>query len=191
MAVKKGKRKLLHRSVRGTNAARRLARKIQNRAQAGLATVLAGGYDTNNLLDDVMEGWTDVVDAFRGPGGSGGGLPCVTFIAGGAAPPLPPFDFVDLAESVRAGQIERTDLVGITISPTPGAPTLNTIGAADYQLLHPETSAVIPPGSNEELDEVIVEFLAMPAANRSGIYRGFLTLQSSQVLAEVIFIRRA
>jgi hypothetical protein len=181
-AVKKGKRKFLHRSVRGANVARRLARKLQNRAQAGLATVLAGGYDSNNLLDDVMEGWTDVVDAFRGPAGGGGALPNVAFVTDG---PVPPFDFVDLAESVRAGQIQKNHLVGMTFG---GAPLV--VPPGDYRLLLPETQAVIVPGTAEEIDEVIVEFTAVPAVANAGIYRGFLTLQNSQALAEVVLIVR-
>ena len=189
--VKRGKRKFAQRSVRGVNSARRLARKAQNRAQNALGQVLAGGYNTNDLLDDVMEGASDVLDLFRGPSGASGGLPTVTFVTTGNPPPVPARDLVDLAESVQAGLIEKTDLAALALvpqpPPAPPAVTPTLYPSANYRLrLADVPNAVINAGNTEEVDEVYVEFTAVPA--EVGIYRGFLTLQSLTVLAEVILI---
>lgn len=190
--VKRGKRKLAERTVKGANAARRFARKVQNRADAGLLEVLAGRYTTNDLLDDVMEGAADLMDVFRGPAaGAGGGIPTVTFVSTGGA--LPNRDLVALRLSVPAGQIEKTSLTAIAEVPTvppapPGiVPTPTIFPNANYRLRfadHP--NAVIPAGSPDEVDEVFVELTAVPA--QVGVYRGMLAWQSSDVLAEVVLI---
>jgi hypothetical protein len=191
MPEKRGKRKLTQRSVDAASAARRLARKTQTRAQSAFAAVLGGGpnaYGVGDFFDDVMEGTSDVIDAFRGPAARGQGLPAVTFVAR-VAGVIPPRDLVSLTDSVTAGLIDRGDLSGVFFDPVTSVATPIGFAGTNYRLRLPDNPfPVIGGAMPDEVDEVFVEFTALPA--NQGVYRGLLLLQNSLVLAEIILVMR-
>jgi hypothetical protein len=198
--VKRGKRKFAERQLRGVNAGRRLARKTQNRAQNALAAVLGGGYNPGDLLDDVMEGASDLMDALWGAGSSNSGLPVAAFRfpAGTVFPPPPavlPRRLVDLTDTVTAGQIDLGDLWGVREEA--GVQSAARIPAAGiYRLRLPEApNNIVGALTPDEVDEIVVEVQAIPPNQNPanppsvGLYRGMLTLQNSPVvLAEIVIL---
>jgi len=192
MPEKRGKRKLTQRSVDAASAARRLARKTQTRAQSAFAAVLGGGpnaYGVGDFFDDVMEGTSDVIDAFRGPAARGQGLPTVTFVAKVGTVTMPPRDLVSLTDSVAAGLIDRGDLSGVFFDPLTSVATPIGFAGTNYRLRLPDNPfPVIGGATPDEVDEVFVEFTALPGSQ--GVYRGLLLLQYSSVLAEIILVMR-
>jgi hypothetical protein len=185
MAVKK--KKLVERTMRGARAAKGLVEGTQVRVQRALGLVALGTYNTNHLLDDTMEQWTDIMDAVL-PSSTRSGTPTVFFISNAQ---VPENQTVGLVDSVQAGQIERSELAGIAkVGAGTGVATpilVQNTAATGYQLRDPDTNDVIVAAGKQELDEVVVEILAMPA--NPGTYRAVLHLGRTKVLAEVIVVR--
>jgi len=182
------KRKFMARGVRGARALRNLADSTQKRVQAGLTSAAAaGGYNTNDLLDDVMEQWTDVMTAVGSfATGSDAETPTV-YLLYTPLVPLPLSEPMSLNDSVAAGNLDRTDLAGpvvVTAGP-PLAVTANAIPRANYTLLHVDGTAL---GANDEVERILVRLTVAPPAH--GIYRGLITLQSTRILAEVVVLSR-
>jgi hypothetical protein len=177
--AKPSKEKFAVRALRGSRAARALADDTLTRMTTGFTKILAGTYDTKELLNDMMGQTSDVIDAVREFMGGSGDTPQVIIIAEGATV-YPVGEPALLSDNVKGSALRRTKLVGLT-----EAAAANTIPDADWDVVNVDDSNI---GGNQQVEQVRVRLNAAPPA--TGVYRAALMSGTTKVLAQVVVVFR-
>jgi hypothetical protein len=173
---KKSKEKFGTRALRGVRAAKSLTEDTQARMVAGFAKIVAGNYDTQTLINDVMGQASDFMDAVRDFMGGDNGPPELVLVV--AANNVPVKDTVLLSDSVQGANLKPTDLVGVS-----NAGNAVVIPKNSYTVLRPDET---PIPNNEEVEQVLVKLTVAPPA--TGVYRGALMAGTVKVLAELVVV---
>jgi len=190
--------------IKGTKLAVRRAKdfadKTGDRISKGLEAVWKDKYSLSDFADDVVNQWSDFFKVMNRFSGSTDDQVSTAYLVTGPwapppapLPPVPAPEWVELTDSTQAPQIEWTDLVGpVTI--VGGVTTINVIPKANYEVWDPMTDAVpvvqAPPLPPLELDSVKIRIINFPAQVPPGIYQGAITLQSTKILARVVFLMK-
>jgi hypothetical protein len=183
MAAKKKNFKAMRGAARAIDKGLDLGTTTKTRIQMAVDLIAKGTYSTADLADDMLGQSADFLGALAGFGGAAAEAPTLRLVTNGAAPS----GVVWFRQPVDVTQIDKLELVGpITQQAASKVITVHSIAVNQYALLEPDAGAALPAAG--DIDGVKVSVTAVPG--QLGVYRGFLTLQSTDVLAEIVVVRK-
>jgi hypothetical protein len=179
--------KVLRNTARAIRKGIDLGTETEKRVTKALDKIAAETYSTADLADDILGQSADFLGALTGVVGESTDVRTLYLITNGPSP----VGSISFPQKVTGAQIDKGILAGpITVAggqnPNAQVVTVNSIAPGDYRLLHPYSGQ--PLVANDEYDGVQVEINNVPA--QAGVYRGVLTLQSTDVLAEIVVVRK-
>jgi len=165
-----------------------LGTKTKKRVSDALELVSQGTYATADLANDLVGQSSDFVSTLTNlfGGSSADEVPTLHLITNGPAPT----GTVSLKAEATGNQIDKGILFGpVTITggnnPNTQVVTVNNMVANDYNIFDPDSGGVL---GADVVDSVSVQIVNVPGV--AGVYRGVLMLQSTDVLAEIVFVKR-
>ena len=180
--------KTKRRTARAIDKGKDLGDKTKDRVNTALDLVSQGNYGTTELANDLVGQSSDFVSTLTDifGGSSDDEVPTLHLITNGPAPS----GTVALKTEASGVQIDKGILFGpVTLSGGNTAATqlvaVNNMAANDYSILDPDSAA---PLGADKVDSVSVQIVNVPAT--PGVYRGVLMLQNTDVLAEIVLVRR-
>jgi len=182
--------KALRGSTRAIDKSIALGDKTKDRVKGALDKLAGNAYGTTDLADDLVAQTSDFVTTLTGilSGASDDDVATLYLITNGPGPK----GTVSLKTVATGQQIEKSILQGPITATGNNAGnqvvTIHNIAANDYNLLHPDTGAALQ--NIDEVDSVTVEIPTANVPGQAGIYRGVLTLQNTDVLAEIVFVKK-